>query len=74
MAQHQLTVKALSQRTSIGQSTLSRSLTGRRPFTADQLHAIAQAFGRQLSEIVAMAEAIDQAGFSPTPHQSEPAS
>jgi len=68
MAQHQTTVQTLSQRTSIGRTTLSRSLTGCRPFTADQLHTVAKTLGRQASEIVAMAEAIDEAGFSPAPH------
>ena len=70
MAQHQTTVQTLSQRTSIGRTTLSRSLMGCRPFTADQLHIVARTLGRQASEIVAMAEAIDDAGFSPTPRSA----
>jgi len=74
MAQHQMTTPTLAQRVSLDRTVLWRLLSGRRAFTADELYAIAQTFGRRTSEIVAMAEAIEKAGFSPTPIsiQSQP--
>ena len=72
MARHQMNAAALSQRACISQSALGRSLSGRRPFTAEELHAIANVFGRQASEIIAVAEAIEAAGFAPAPLQTQP--
>jgi len=72
MVRHQMNVAVVSQRTSIGRSVLGRSLGGRRPFTADELQAIASVFGRQPSEIIGMAEAIELAGFAPNPGEIQP--
>jgi len=74
MAQQQLSTPELARQLSIDRTALWRSLSGRRPFPLDELAAIANFLGRRASEVLVMAESIEEAGFSPCQPPTESAS